>query len=49
MILGNVLFYPMGNTSPLSYLPSLKSGRGRSIQGTLPEFFLVAADAREFY
>ena len=42
MISGNVLFYQMGNISPLDYLPSLKSGRGRSTQGTLPEFFLVA-------
>ena len=35
MILGNVLFYPMqlGNTSPLGYLPSLKSGRGRKYTG----------------
>ena len=28
MILGSVLFYPMGNTPPLGYLPTLKSGRG---------------------
>ena len=30
-ISGNVLFHPMGNTSPLGYLPSLKSGRSESL------------------
>ena len=39
MILGNVLFYPMGSSSPLGYLPSLKVEGVEVTQGTLPEYF----------
>ena len=31
--ISHVLLYPMGNTLPLGYLPSLKSGRGRTLRG----------------